>query len=29
VITDDERAVIFRDGKAARHDPTPDDRDRG
>ncbi len=29
VITDDERAVIFRDGKAARHEPTPDDRDRG
>jgi manganese/iron transport system ATP-binding protein len=26
VITDDERAVIFRDGKPARHEP--DDRDR-
>ena len=29
VITDDERAVIFRDGKPATHEPTPDDRDRG
>jgi manganese/iron transport system ATP-binding protein len=29
VITDDERAVIFRDGKAARHEPTPDDRGSG